>query len=68
MVKIILKGLKKDSDHNGRNYNHTFKIAEFRAGVILLEDGGIQIGLSSKPLSKALKVFFDEIWKKKNHM
>lgn len=49
MVRVVLKGLL-----DGK----TFPIAEFKGGVVLLEDGGIQITLSSKDLSARLRVFF----------
>lgn len=47
MVKIILKGIKKDELHSLR----TFKITEFQAGFILIKDG-VQITLSSREQSK----------------
>jgi len=62
MVKVILKGMKYSLERNG---NYTFKIAEFKAGLILLESGGVQITLSNKELSEKLDLFFKKCEKEK---
>lgn len=56
MVKIKLKALFKSVERCG---DYSVDIAEFNAGVILINNG-IQITLSDKSLSKALKEFFDK--------
>ena len=56
MVKIILKGMQKNSERHG---NYSFEIARFNAGVVLLEKGGAQITITDKKLSSELLKFFE---------